>query len=82
VLIIAALPGVEAEDLKVELDGCEVIISGLRRLPAIPHDTAIRRLEIPCGRFERRIRLTATKLKLAQSELESGCLTLRLTTRP
>jgi HSP20 family protein len=81
VLIIAALPGVEPEELKVELDGNEVIISGLRRLPMTSRETAIHRLEIPCGRFERRIRLEMGRLELDRSELASGCLSLHLTKR-
>jgi HSP20 family protein len=79
--IVAALPGVQPQDLEVELDGGDVVISGLRRLPALPRETAIHHLEIPYGRFERRIRLSMAKLELAHSELASGCLTLRLAKR-
>jgi HSP20 family protein len=79
--IIAALPGVEPKDLKVEAEGNEVVISGLRQLPAITRNTAIRQLEIPHGRFERRIRLSSGAFTVAQFELERGCLTLRLVKR-
>jgi HSP20 family molecular chaperone IbpA len=80
--IIVALPGVEAKDLEVELVGSEIIVSGYRRLPEFRRETAIHRLEIPHGRFERRIGLSAGRLELTQSGLESGCLRLALTKRP
>ncbi|MBV9111378.1 MAG: Hsp20/alpha crystallin family protein [Hyphomicrobiales bacterium] len=80
--IIAALPGVEPNDLKIDVQGPEVVISGLRHLPAVTRNTTIHRLEIPYGRFERRIRLSPAKFAVAQFELERGCLTLRLAKRP
>jgi HSP20 family protein len=79
--IVAAMPGVAPQDFKIEVNGSEVVISGLRRLPALPPGAAIHRLEIPHGHFERRVHLSAVELKLAHSELASGCLTLRLTKR-
>ncbi|SDR60183.1 Molecular chaperone IbpA, HSP20 family [Rhizobiales bacterium GAS191] len=80
--IVAALPGVQAEDLTVAIEGDEIVISGLRRLPPVPQDAVIHRLEIPYGRFERHIRLANARLELTRSELVSGCLTLRLMKRP
>lgn len=80
--IIAALPGVEPKDLKIEVEGNEVVISGFRQLPAVTRNTAIHRLEIPHGRFERRIRLSNAAFAVAQFELERGCLMLRLAKRP
>jgi HSP20 family protein len=77
--IIVALPGVEAKDLEVALIGSEIVVSGYRRLPKFKRETAIHRLEIPHGRFERRIGLSAGRLELTRSELESGCLRLVLT---
>ena len=80
--IIVALPGVEADDLKVELVGSEIIVSGYRRLPQFKRETAVHRLEIPHGRFERHIALSMGRLELMRSELESGCLRLALKKRP
>src|SRR5271169_2408416 len=80
--IIAALPGVEPRDFSVELDGPDVIIRGVRRLPAVPRETVIHRLEIPFGRFERRIRLAMAQLKVDHSELANGCLSIRLAKLP
>jgi HSP20 family protein len=79
--IVAALPGVEAQDLAITVEGNEIVISGLRRLPPVKQDAVIHRLEIPYGRFERHIRLAKGRLELVRSELASGCLSLHLTKR-
>jgi HSP20 family protein len=79
--IVAALPGVEAQHLAITVEGNEIVISGLRRLPPLEQDAVIHRLEIPYGRFERHIRLANGRLELVHSELASGCLSLHLTKR-
>jgi HSP20 family molecular chaperone IbpA len=77
--IIAALPGVEPDDLEVSLEADSVLVTGLRRLPAVARGANIHRLEIPHGRFERRIRLPHGRLELDRSDLSRGCLFLHLT---
>jgi HSP20 family protein len=79
VWLIAALPGVEPDDLEVYLQDDVVSIAGMRRLPAAVGGAVFHRLEIPYGRFQRRIRLAAAPLKLDRSELANGCLVLSLT---
>ena len=79
--IVAALPGVAPKDLDVSIEQDVLRIAGLRRLLDEARGAAIHRLEIPYGRFERSIRLPATRLVLDRSELESGCLFLRLSKR-
>lgn len=81
-IIMAALPGVEPQDLKVTITADILSIAGLRRLPAMARSAAIHRLEIPYGRFQRRIQLPSLRLELSGSELASGCLFLTLTKRP
>ena len=73
--IIAALPGVAPEAVRVELDGEMLLIAGTRPLPSAGRNANILRLEIPYGRFERRIPLAA-RLRLAARELSNGCLVL------
>lgn len=77
VRIIAALPGVDPQDIEAHLDANQVVIAGVRRLPAMARGATIHRMEIPHGRFERRIRLSEP-LQLVRSELMGGCLVLRL----
>ena len=75
-LIIAALPGVAPEAVRVEIEGETLMIAGMRPLPCQGGGSAnILRLEIPYGRFERRIAL-ASRLRLAERELRNGCLIL------
>jgi HSP20 family protein len=81
VQIIAALPGVEPAGLEVYLDANELVIAGVRNPPALPRSAAIHRLEIPYGRFERRIPLSAARVEIDRSELVRGCLSLRLVKR-
>jgi HSP20 family molecular chaperone IbpA len=74
-LIIAALPGVAPEAVRVEIEGESLMIAGTRPLPCQGQSAKILRLEIPYGRFERRITLTS-RLRLAERELRNGCLVL------
>jgi len=81
VCILAALPGVDAAHLRIEIENDGIVLSGHRPLPEAARRAAIHRLEIPHGRFERRIRLATARLRLQHHELVDGCLTLRLRKR-
>jgi len=78
VVAIVALPGVGAQQLQLVLDGAELRVVGERRLPAETAGMSLRRLEIPFGRFERRIPLPPGRFELAEHRLADGCLTLLL----
>ena len=73
--IIAALPGVAPEAVRVEIEGATLVIAGSRPLPTRGRNANIVRLEIPYRRFERRISL-APRLRLSARELLNGCLVL------
>lgn len=70
--IIAALPGVAPEAVRAEIENGMLIITGARPMPARGR---IVRLEIPYGRFERRITVSS-RLRLTARELVNGCLVL------
>ena len=75
--LLFALPGVAPEDIEIRLEGAALTVSAVRR-PSCPAGAAlIRRLEIPHGRFVRRIPLTGPT-RIADSEYRNGCLELRL----
>ena len=78
-LIVVALPGVDTQDIEISSEGAVLRVAGVRRLPAAVRGTDIVRLEIPQGRFERRIRLPAARWELSRSSLVNGCLLLNLT---
>jgi HSP20 family protein len=78
-LIVVALPGVAAGQVEIVIADGVLIVAGERSLP-IAGRAAIHRLEIPHGRFERRIPLPAGRYALDGRELADGCLSLRLRT--
>ena len=77
-VVVLALPGVSADQLEIELVEAAIIVRGQRRLPAIGIGARLHRLELPYGRFERRVELPAASLQLRERNLEAGCLTLVL----
>lgn len=77
-IIVVALPGVPAERIEVVTEGFDLVIRAQTRLPFAGTRRAVRRLEIPYGHFERRIRLPDALFEDGTRELVNGCLTLRL----
>jgi HSP20 family molecular chaperone IbpA len=78
VAIVVALPGVVAEDVEVLAEDGEVVVRALRPQPLSDGRHAVRQLEIPYGRFERRVQLPAGVYGAVSQELTHGCLILRL----
>lgn len=76
-LIWVALPGVEPDNIRVIIDNDTLAIIGERPLAAEVH-TVIRRMEIPYGRFERRISLKSGHFEIRENILKNGCLQLVL----
>ncbi len=76
--ITVALPGVDPADLELAVHGDTLIVAGRRVLPPAVRRARLVRLEIPHGRFLRRIRLPAGRYLLAGQELRHGCLTIVL----
>jgi HSP20 family molecular chaperone IbpA len=81
VQVAVALPGVAAEHIEVRTDSGLLIVSAVRALPVTTHATAVHRLEIPYGRFERRIALPEARYQLLEQVYANGCLVLRLAQR-
>jgi HSP20 family molecular chaperone IbpA len=77
ILLTVALPGVDRDAVKVSVDADGVSVIGFRSPSAIARGSLIHRLEIPYGKFERRISFPAARLQLGQSELANGCLMLK-----
>jgi len=78
VTVITALPGVEPEAVRAEIEGATLIVTGVRPMPVAGRGANIVRLEIPYGRFERRIAISS-RLRLIAQEVENGCLRLIFT---
>lgn len=80
--IVIALPGVEPKQIEVTIDGDLLRVAGSRQLPAFAESYVIHRIEIPHGRFERRIRLQAGRIELIRREARNGCLMLVFAKHP
>jgi HSP20 family protein len=77
ILILVALPGVNPEEVEAVIDGGTLIVSGRRVLPVELRDARIHRLELPQGRFERRIALPIGRYAVSRFAV-NGCIVLRL----
>ena len=78
VLVVVALPGVPIERIEVALEAGTLVVRAERRIPFAGPGRALLRLEIPYGRFERRIRLPQGRVEAATREFTDGCLIVRL----
>jgi len=78
IVVMIAMPGVTAERMQIVSEPGVLIVRGSRPLPLVGPGHVVRQLEIPHGRFERRILLPAGRLQLDPPELLDGCLILRL----
>lgn len=76
--LLIALPGVAPERFEVTLEQQAIVVRGERSFGANLGRGAILRLEIPYGRFERRIGLPYGDYRLVDMQLENGCLRLHL----
>jgi HSP20 family protein len=77
-VVLLALPGVDANKVGVAIEGGELIVTGTRVLAPELRNALIHRLELPQGRFERRLPLPAGSYDGATRALVDGCLLIRL----
>jgi HSP20 family molecular chaperone IbpA len=78
VLVLAALPGVDMSKVEAVIDGGVLVIAGLRILPPQLRTATIHRLELPQGRFERRVALPAGRYDAVRRAEANGCLVISL----
>lgn len=78
ILVFVALPGVDPDNVTAAIDNGVLIVSGRRVLPRELRDAVIHRLELPQGRFERRLQLPAGRYAVRQFA-QNGCLVFSLT---
>ena len=77
ILILVALPGVDPNQVEAMIDRGTLIISGRRVLPVELRNARIHRLELPQGRFERRVILPTGRYGVSRFAV-NGCVMLRL----
>ena len=71
-----ALPGVSGEAIVVGLESDALTVSAVRDFPVTARGARLHRVEIPYGRFFRRIPLPIPSLEPAGRSFIDGCLTL------
>ena len=75
---LPALPGVPPDRFEITLEEQAIVVFGERSFGAPAGPGAVLRLEIPYGRFRRRILLPFGSFRLADMLLENGCLKITL----
>jgi HSP20 family protein len=78
VLVLVALPGVDPDRIEVAIEGDDLVVVGTRVLPTELRTALIHRLELPQGRFARRVRLPAGRYSDVRRSLAHGCLLITM----
>ena len=77
-VIMAALPGVKVDEVEIVLDGSWLAIVGTRRLPGFVQRARVHRMELPHGRFERRVAIPPGRHEVTRHDLADGLLVVAL----
>ncbi len=78
VLALVALPGVDAQNAQAVIEDGELVIAGTRTYPPVLRTATIHRLELPQGRFYRRLQLPPGRYSAVRTALADGCLVITL----
>ena len=77
-LVLVALPGVEPDQVETVIEGAHLVVTGHRVLPSELATAIIHRLELPQGRFERRVELPAGRYDAVRRAAVHGCVLITL----
>ena len=78
VLVLVALPGVDPDQTEAAIEGGWLVIGGTRVLPPALRTATIHRLELPQGRFHRRVPLPPGRYSAVDHAAVDGCLVITL----
>ena len=82
VLVLVALPGVEPDEVETVIENAHLVVTGRRILPDELATAVIHRLELPQGRFERRVRLPGGRYEAVRRAAVNGCVLITLQKAP
>jgi HSP20 family protein len=83
VIVRVEIAGIQSEDVRVNVDGQVLRLSGERRPPERPDVQRLHQMEIATGPFERRVRIPiAFDRDRVSAHLADGFLTVTLPRRP
>ena len=77
-VIMAALPGVHVDEVEIVIHDSSIAIVGVRKLPAFLGRARVHRMELPHGRFERRVAIPPGQYELTRREIADGLLVVAL----
>ncbi len=77
-VIIAALPGVHVDEVEIVLSDGALAIVGTRRLPGFVQSARVHRMELPHGKFERRVAVPSGAYEVTRRDLADGLLVVAL----
>lgn len=78
VLVLMALPGVDANAVEAAIEDGALVVVGQRVLPPELRTATIHRMELPQGRFERRVALPPGRYDEVRRSESNGCLVITL----
>jgi HSP20 family molecular chaperone IbpA len=78
VLVLVALPGVDPARAEAAIEDGHLIVGGTRVLPRELRTATIHRLELPQGRFQRRVPLPPGRYSEVRRAAADGCLVVTL----
>ena len=78
ILIVVALPGVPGTSIEAAIEDGHLMVAGTRMLPAELRTATIHRLELPQGRFQRRVPLPPGRYSAVHRAVVDGCLLVKL----
>jgi len=78
ILVFVALPGVDLDRTEAFIEGGVLVVRGRRVLPPELRGARIHRLELPQGRFERRLPLPSGQYEDVRRSSAHGCLLVTL----
>lgn len=78
VVVLAALPGVDPQEVHVAIVDGALLIAGRRVLPPELRHAAIHQVELPQGPFERRVAIPPRTYDAVRRSNVNGCLVVHL----
>ncbi len=78
VLVLVALPGVDPEQVQAVIEDGALRVAGDRLLPQELRNAVVHRMELPQGRFERRVPLPPGRYSAVQRHSVNGCVVISL----
>ena len=78
VVVLVALPGVDPENVQAVIEDQTLVVIGDRTMPKELGRVYVHRMELPLGRFQRKVRLPRGRYHDVRFATSDGCLVVTL----